>query len=306
MPSSPSEARRRGPARRRPPRAGRGRRRRAAEQRLGEVLADLGLQHAPRGEGPGEPRHDHLGHPELVGEEGRVHRSGPAERDEREVARLDPLLDRQRADRLGHLRVDHVADALGELLDRRARARPRAPRRLAAPRRSSVMLAAGERPVRSAQASGWHRSPSGGAAAAVARRARIGPRALRADAQAAGLRVRKRATPRADGVEVDDAHQQRQPLDRRLAGDVGLPVDHEADVEARPAHVDADEVRPLECPRERDPAHRPSDRPRQQRLHRPLPGRARRDDAAARLHDVEWYGEPAAASRTAAGRGRGG
>ena len=56
-----------------------------------------------------------LGDPELAGQEDGVHRPGAAEGDEREVARLDALLDGERADRLRHLRVDDVADALGEL-----------------------------------------------------------------------------------------------------------------------------------------------------------------------------------------------
>ena len=44
-----------------------------------------------------------------------MHRSGAAERDQCEVARLDALLHGKRANGLRHLRVDHVADALRQL-----------------------------------------------------------------------------------------------------------------------------------------------------------------------------------------------
>ena len=98
------------------------------------------------------------------------------------------------------------------------------------------------------------------AAAAVAGGAGVGPGALRPDAQAAGLGVGERAAAGADRVDVDDRHQQREALERRLGGDVGLAVDDEADVEAGAAHVDADQVRTVEHARQRDAAHRAADR----------------------------------------------
>ena len=49
-------------------------------------------------------------HAERVGERARVQRSGAAERDQREVARVDAALDRHGAHRLLHRRVDHRDD----------------------------------------------------------------------------------------------------------------------------------------------------------------------------------------------------
>ena len=96
-------------------------------ERAAEVAAEIGLEHAPRRERAGEAGHDDDVDLELLGEEGRVHRAGAAERDEREVTRLDPLGHGQRPDRLRHLRVDHVEDPFRELerLERELRARVR-------------------------------------------------------------------------------------------------------------------------------------------------------------------------------------
>ena len=257
------------------------------EVRAREVLADLRLEHPPRRERAREARDDHLGHVELLREERCVHRPGAAERDERELARLDPLLDRERPDRLRHLGVDHVADPLGELdrlqvqlvgeLGDRASRRVDVERHLAAcePGRIDATedeVRIGDRRLR--------------AAAPVARGARIGARALRTDAQSARLRVGDRAAARAHGVDVHDRHQQREPFERRLRRDVRPAVDDERDVEARAAHVDADQVRPVEHPRERDAAHRAADRAREERLERHLARGLGADDPAARLRAV--------------------
>ena len=217
-----------------------------------------------------------------------MHRAGTAERDEREVTRLDPLGHGQRPDCLRHLRVDHVEDSLREL--------ERLERKLAceagdgASGGSGVERhpAAGER-RRVDPAEDEIRIGDGRLAAAppVARGAGVGTRALRADAEPAALLVRDGAATGADGVDVHDRHQERQALEGGLRRDLGAAVDDEADVEARAAHVDADQIRPLEQARQRDEAHRAAHRPGEQRLHRPFAGRARRDDAAARLHHVQ-------------------
>ena len=49
--------------------------------------------------------HDHAAHLELVGDLGGVERPGAPERHQREVARVDPALDRDHAHRRGHLAV---------------------------------------------------------------------------------------------------------------------------------------------------------------------------------------------------------
>ena len=132
-----------------------------------------------------------------------MHRSGPAEGDEREVARLDPLLDGQRPDRLRHLGVDDVAHAFGQL-DRReaelvAETCERALRGVEVERhlaaREVGRVDAAEREVRV-------RDGDPRAASAVAGGARVGSGALRPDAQAPRLRVRDRAATGSDRVDV--------------------------------------------------------------------------------------------------------
>ena len=107
-------------------------------------------------------------------------------------------------------------------------------------------------------------------AAAVAGRARIRSGALRPDAQATRLEPRERAAPRADRVDVDERHQHRQALELGLGRDGRLAVDDQAEIERRPAHVDAEQVAPSGRPGERRTADRPADRPGEQRLNRLL------------------------------------
>ena len=80
-------------------------------------------------------------HAELLGEGARVQRAGAAERDEREVARIEALLDGHDTQRADHLRVHDVDHRRGV---------DRAERVLAAPRSSSMPpgSAAGSRPRR--------------------------------------------------------------------------------------------------------------------------------------------------------------
>ena len=61
------------------------------------------------------------------------------------------------------------------------------------------------------------------------------------------------------------------------------------------AHVDADEVRALQCLRQRDEPHGAADGPGEQRLQRPIARALRGEDAAVRLHHVERHGEAAVA-----------
>ena len=176
-----------------------------------------------------------------------MHRPGAAERDEREVARLDALLDGQGADRLRHLGVRDVADALGELARRRCPARRRASAiAVRAASTSSVIAPAGEARARPRGRARRFASVTVGwvPPRAVARRARVGARALRA--RRAGRRPRRRRSsrrrPRSCGCSTTGISSGK-PSSSASDGHVGLPVDDERDVEARPAHVDADQVR---------------------------------------------------------------
>ena len=105
-------------------------------------------------------------------------------------------------------------------------------------------------------------------AAAVARGAGSGAGALRPDAQAAGLQPGERAAAGTDRVDVDERHQDRQALELRLGRDRRPAVDDEAEVERRPAHVDAEQVAPAGRPGEGGAPDRAADRPREKRLDR--------------------------------------
>ena len=98
------------------------------------------------------------------------------------------------------------------------------------------------------------------AAPAVAGRTGIGPGALRSDPEAARLAVGDGATPGADGVDIDDRHHQGKAFEVSFGGDIGRAIDDEANVKARPAHVDADQVRATQNAGQGDPTHRAADR----------------------------------------------
>ena len=81
------------------------------------------------------------------------------------------------------------------------------------------------------------------AAAAVARRARVGARAARPDEQrAARIELGDRAAARADGVDVERREPHGVATDRSLGGRGGRAVEHQAHVGARAAHVEGDGV----------------------------------------------------------------
>ena len=88
--------------------------------RLHEVVAHVGHQ-APQGRGdPGTRRHQHPGDGQLAGQGGGVQRAGAAEREQDEVARVVPALQRHQADGAGHLVVGHAHDGGGDLLGTQA------------------------------------------------------------------------------------------------------------------------------------------------------------------------------------------
>ena len=102
----------------------------------------VGGDQAERRENTRGGRYEDGRHPELLGERARVQRAGAAERDEREVARIEALLDghdTQRADHLGVHDVDH-----GGRVDRAERALGGAPVELDAARAAPT----GSRPRR--------------------------------------------------------------------------------------------------------------------------------------------------------------
>ena len=125
------------------------------------------------------------------------------------------------------------------------------------------------------------------AAAAVAGRAGRGAGTLRPDANIAAVEPGERAAAGADDMDVDDRHLDRQPLELGLVGERRPPVDDEARVEGGAAHVDADQVRPLQGLRHRLGADIAADRTGEEGLDRMLARRRRGHGAAVRLHDVQ-------------------
>ena len=76
------------------------------------VVAHVRLQHAPGGERAGMHGHDDLADLQLFGERARLGRAGPAEGHEAEIPRVDAALHRDGANRIGHLGVHDIHDAL--------------------------------------------------------------------------------------------------------------------------------------------------------------------------------------------------
>ncbi len=169
-----------------------------------EVVAHVGLEHSPGRKGARAARDDDLADLELLGQPCRVHRAGAAERDERVLTRVDPLLDGDRSHRVGHARVDHLQDALGKggVLDAEL-ARQRRERAL---RGVLVELHLPAEEVGRVEPSQKEVCVGDGrlrATAAVASGTRVGSSALWSHAQAASLEPGERAAACADRVDVD-------------------------------------------------------------------------------------------------------
>ena len=179
-----------------------------------QVVADVGQQQPQRGGHARMARDDDARDPEVGGDRAGVHRTGAAERGEREAARIVAAGDRHHAQRVGHVRVGDPHDRRGGGLDGQPqRLGHRAIDRLA--RRLRVEPdAAAERPRRVERAEhevgvGQRRVPAAGA---VRGRARVGARAVRADRERAEAVDRgDRAAARADGEHVDLRQVDRVP-----------------------------------------------------------------------------------------------
>ena len=212
---------------------------------LREVVADVDEQAAERGGDARVRRHDHGRDHQLLGERRAVQRAGAAEHDERELARVVALADRDQPDGVGHVgvrdldhrarRVDRVEpERLGDLV---------ADRRLGG---VAVELHAAADQLRPEPAEqqvgvGVRRLL---AAAAVAGRPGLGARGLRAVAQRAGLvDPGQRAAAGADREHLDAREADRiAVLDRPLLGHLRLALVDERDVGAGAAHVEPDRV----------------------------------------------------------------
>ena len=235
--------------------------------------------------------HEHLRDLERVGHLGGVQRACTAEGDQRELARVVPLLDRPRADRARHVRVRDREDPLrrleqaqaepvGELLDGldggvTVELHPAA--------EEAVGVEPAEDDVRVADRRLL--SP-----VAVAGGAGRGAGAARADAEGATfVDVRDRAAAGADRVHVEHRHEQRIAADpgvagRRLADAV---LGDDADVGGGAAHVERDQTPPSGERAGPLTAEDPGGRAGEQERHGTLGGRVHARDAAARHHHVQ-------------------
>ena len=210
-----------------------------------------------------------------------------AERDERELARVEPALDRDHPQRAAHLGVGDAHDAerglervevelVAERLQRLLRALGRQ-RQLAA-----ELGAVAE--VAEQQVGVGHRRLL--AALAVGGRAGVGARRARADAQrAARIGPGDRAAARADRVDVDHRQLDRHAGHDRLRRRARLAADHRRDVGARAAHVEGQHVLVAAGPRDVRRADDAAGRAGEHAAGRLARGRLDVEHAARGLHD---------------------
>ena len=98
------------------------------ERRLGEtldpgmdvVVAQVGIEHAERGEMARRARYDQLAHADLACHGRGMERAGAAIGDQRERRGVEPALRRDALDRVGHRRRGDLQDAFGGLDDAEA------------------------------------------------------------------------------------------------------------------------------------------------------------------------------------------
>ncbi len=206
------------------------------------VAAALGHHQTQRGQHARGPRAEDLRDPQLLGDRGRVQAAGAAERHQGEVAGVDAALDGHHAQRPDHLGVGDADDPLGGLAlveaERVAEVRHGRLRRLA------IEFDPARDPAEQAQQQVRVGDGRLLAAVTVRRRARTRAGAARTDPErAARVAPGDRAAAGADGVDVEHRQRDGAAADlatRRLAD---LAVEHDADVAARAAHVEAQGVR---------------------------------------------------------------
>ncbi len=177
-------------------------------------------------------RHEHGRHVELLRERARMQWPGASERDEREVARVEPLLDGDDAERPRHLGVHDLDDAgrieVAESACRRRFVEGDPTRQ---PRREPAEEQVGIRNRRALPAS------------AVARGARVGAGALRSDAErTACVLPDDRASARADCVNGERGKAHREAADHARVLSLRITRDDRADVRRGAAHVECERI----------------------------------------------------------------
>ena len=239
-------------------------------------------------------RHDDLGHVEHGRHLGAVQRPGAAEGNQREVARVQPLLHRLGADRVRHVGIDDGEHPLGGLVPVDTERLGETGDRLVGAFGRQRHLAAEEvvrvEPAEHEVGVGYRRRA---AAAAVAGRAGLRARALGPHLEgAARVGARDAAAAGADGRDVDHRHQHRVAADPGIArGRLAVAaVDDDADVGAGAADIEGDEAPAAGMLRRPGAAQHAGGRPGHEGDDRHVRHHRRRRDAAVGAHDVEVAG----------------
>ena len=247
-------------------------------------------------------RHHHPADAQLGGDGRGVQRPGAAEGDEHEVARIDPALDGQQADRVGHVLVGEVDDGAR----RRFPVQSQRPRQRVDHRRRTLgvqpQLSAKEEPgVEPAEHQVGVGHGGGVAAGAVAAGTWPGARAFRSYAEHAALvDAGDGAAAGAERAHLDHGNRHRQaPLDLVLGGELRLAVQQQAHVAARAPHVDGDRLPEARLAREVGAADHASGEPGEQQVDRPFGRLGEPGGAAVRLEQRTGAAHVAFAQRLA-------
>src|SRR5829696_5362517 len=262
-------------------------RNRSQNSALREVVHDCGMENAARRKRARIGREDYPVDAELLGDWDGMQAPGATEGQKAERARIEALLKEAEPNRRGEACIGEGEDALsGALRVEPERARDmrldRGPSALDIERKRSAEeefgIETAERQVRVR-----HRRLR--AAAAITNRPRTRAGAARTDDEApAWLDRGDRAAAGADGADLYHRQTHRQAVDLPLRHQRRLAVLNDADVEARAAHIDADEVREAEPGAGALSRERSAARAGQQKPHRLLARELRAAHATVRLH----------------------
>ena len=213
--------------------------------RADEIMDQIRMQNAVGRQRAGILREHDASDPGLVRDRDRVQPGGATEGDHREFARIDAFLEQRQTDRGAQIGVDDREQSLRRGFDRKAeRFRyirvDRGARCFAVERHPAAQKVFAVEPAKREIGIGHGRScsPAAIAGGAWARAGAFGP-----DCQSpVPLHLGERAAARADGADFDHRNAHRHAVDLTLHDDVDATVEDDRDVEACPAHVDADEV----------------------------------------------------------------
>ena len=262
--------------------------RRGQQHRAAALAPRLGAQRAERREHAGLGREQHDAAAQGLRDRAGVQAPRAAECDQRGIARIVPALDRDLAQSGLDPRLGHQQHAFGGL--RRpagAECRRELRHRIARRRAIERERAARERIPRDTPERDQRIGHGRRAFAPVARRSRIGPRALRAHVeQAARVHPGDRAAARAHGVHVEQRQQQRVAPDLARAPPWQLAL-HERAVGRCAADVERERALEPACARNFARSCEPRSRAREELpcgLARGLIGRS---CTTVREHDLE-------------------